>query len=125
MRLLLDTHVVLWWLSRSNRLGQKAASAIADVENDTFVSAVTAVEMSIKAAKGKLRAPDNLDEMLAEKALTPLPITFRHGRAVRDLPQHHGDPFDRILVAQARCEGLTIVTADPAMAKYGVPTLEA
>lgn len=125
MRLLLDTHVLIWWLDDSPRLGDHARSAIADGANQIFVSAVSACEMSIKTASGKLRAPADLERQLADNSFEELPFTVRHGVAVRDLPPHHGDPFDRMLVAQAVCEGLTIVTAAPQIPAYDVPVLAA
>lgn len=123
MRLLLDTHILIWWLGDSPRLGDRARSAIADGANQAFVSAVSACEMSLKAAKGKLRAPTDLERQIADNAFEELPFTVRHGTAVRDLPTQHGDPFDRMLVAQALSEGLTLVTADRQMSEYEVPIL--
>lgn len=123
MRLLLDTHVLIWWLEDSPRLGDQARSAIADGANQVFVSAVSACEMSVKAAKGKIRAPTDLARQVADNSFEEMPLTIRHGALVRDLPAHHGDPFDRMLVAQAVCEGLTVVTADQQMSSYDVPIL--
>lgn len=123
MRLLLDTHVVIWWLEQSGRLGQRARSAITDAANDVYVSAVSAVEMSLKSARGKLRAPNDLDRQISASSFVALPITVPHGLALHDVETHHGDPFDRLLVAQARVEGLTLVTADRALAAYDVPIL--
>lgn len=125
MRLLLDTHVLLWWLADSPRLGEHARSAIADGANQVWVSAVSACEISLKAAKGKLQAPDDLEYQVADNAFEELPFTIRHGTALRDLPPQHGDPFDRMLVSQALCEGLTLVTADRKLAEYDVPILPA
>lgn len=125
MRLLLDTHILIWWLDNSPRLTELARSAIADGANQVFVSAVSACEMSLKAAKGKLRAPVDLERQVADNSFEELPFTLRHGVALRDLPPHHGDPFDRMLVAQAVCEGLTHVTADPQISAYDVPILVA
>lgn len=123
MRLLLDTRVLLWWLGKSPRLHKRAAAAIRDSANDVYVSAVSAVEISVKVAQGRLKAPDDLEQLLADRAMTPLPVTIRHGMAMRELPPHHDDPFDRILIAQARCEELVLVTADPAIPVYDVPVL--
>ncbi len=125
MRLLLDTHAVIWWLEQSSRLGAQAQAAINDASNDVFVSAVSAMEMSLKSARGKLRTPSDLDQMIVANAFVELPITVRHGIALHDVPHHHNDPFDRVLVAQARVEGLTLVTADRGLGAYGVPILHA
>lgn len=125
MRLLLDTHTLLWWLADDPRLADPARSEIADPANDVLVSAASAWEIAIKAALGKLSLPDDLEEQLAGNSFSPLPILVRHALAVRDLPDHHRDPFDRLLVAQARIEDLTIVTADACIPRYDVSVLPA
>jgi PIN domain nuclease of toxin-antitoxin system len=125
LRLLLDTHVFLWWLADAPALTDAARKAIADERNEVFVSAATGWEIGIKRATGKLRAPDNLDAMVEDSGFAPLPITFFHGEQAGALPMHHKDPFDRMLVAQAQAEGLVIVTRDPWIPKYGVRTLGA
>jgi len=122
--LLLDTNVLIWWLEESSRLGKQAREMITG-EPEVVVSAVSAVEIAAKAAIGKLRVPGDLSEQIAEQAMIELPVTVRHGLAVGQLPLHHGDPFDRLLIAQARCEKLTIVTADRAFAAYDVPIMPA
>ena len=125
MRLLLDTHVVLWWLDDSRRLGVRAKDMISDSDAGVFVSGATACEIAQKAAIGKLRVPNDFVERIAAHDFTELPITLRHGMATKDLPLHHKDPFDRLLIAQARCEGLTLVTADRQLSSYDVPILDA
>jgi PIN domain nuclease of toxin-antitoxin system len=120
MNLLLDTHVLLWWLDDPAQLSEVAGTAIRDGANVVWVSAATAWEIVIKKTLGKLDAPDNLDEVLRECRFTPLPITIAHALAVQSLPMHHRDPFDRMLVAQARAEGMTIVTHDPKVLEYPV-----
>jgi PIN domain nuclease of toxin-antitoxin system len=125
MRLLLDTNALLWWLFELPQLGQEARRSIVDPDVDVVVSAVSAVEIGIKQAVGKLRAPDKLEEQVAADGFLALPITMRHGLAAGKLPMHHKDPFDRLLVAQARCEGLTLVTSDRKLAAYDVPLLDA
>jgi len=122
--LLLDTNVLIWWLEDSPRLGKQAREAITG-EPEVVVSAVSAVEIAAKAAIGKLRVPGDLVEQIAEQTMVALPVTVRHGLAVGQLPLHHRDPFDRLLIAQARCEGLTIVTADRAFTAYEVPLMPA
>lgn len=123
MRLLLDTHVVLWWLDDPGRLSDRARKAINSRE--TFVSAVTGCEIGQKSAVGKLRVPDDLEEQIEDNEFLLLPISVRHGLMTSSLPLHHKDPFDRLLVAQARCEGLTLVTADARIAEYDVLVLAA
>ncbi|PWG61610.1 type II toxin-antitoxin system VapC family toxin [Spiribacter halobius] len=124
-RLLLDTHTFLWWLSADPSLGERARAAIADPRNQVFVSAATGWEIAIKRAIGKLCIEDeDLDSIVEEEGFNHLPITF-HGTQAGTLPQHHKDPFDRMLVAQAQAEGLTILTADTEIPKYGVQHLPA
>ena len=125
MNLLLDTHVLLWWLDDPSQLSEAAGTAIRDGESIVWVSAATAWEIVIKKALGKLDAPDNLGEVLRECHFAPLPITIAHALAVLSLPMHHRDPFDRMLVAQARTEGMTVITRDPEILKYEVPNIVA
>lgn len=124
-RLLLDTHVVLWWLDDPEQIATVTREAIADGQNDAFVSAASAWEVAIKVALGKLNAPGDFEEAVAAAGFTPLPITMRHALGVRDLPDVHQDPFDRLLAAQARVEGLTLVTREARLSQYGVPVLTA
>ena len=125
MRLLLDSHVLLWWLVESPRLSQAAYEAIADPSNEIAVSAATPWELEIKRAAGRLRAPQDLLARLRAARFQMLPITAEHGVSAAHLPRHHGDPFDRMLIAQAQIEGLTIVTRDPRFAPYSVATMPA
>lgn len=118
MRLLLDTHVLLWWLADSPRLTKPARTLIAG-GSQVFVSAGTAWEISIKRALGKLTAPDDLEAAVEASQFEPLPISVRHTIAAGDLAHFHEDPFDRLLVAQAKCEGLRLVTGDSRLAAYG------
>lgn len=124
-RLLLDTHVLLWWLAHDPALGSAAYQAIRDARNDVYVSAATTWEASIKKALGKLEAPDDLDRIVEEERFLKLPISLYHGQVAGLLPPYHRDPFDRMLVAQAQAEGLTVVTADRNIPRYGVRTLPA
>ena len=124
MRLLLDTHVLLWWLS-AQHLRPKAVAAIASADSDVWVSAATVWEMSIKAGLGKLAVPDDLSDQLIHHGLEILPIGLTHVLAVRSLPPHHADPFDRMLVAQAQVEDLTLVTRDDKIRCYAVQVLRA
>lgn len=125
MRLLLDTHVLLWWLADDDKLSATARDAIGDAATQIYVSAASAWELAIKASLGKLTAPDDLTEQLTANSFTPLDISVIHALAVRHLPTHHRDPFDRLLVAQAQAEGLTLVTADKRMKPYDVSLLDA
>lgn len=123
MRLLLDTHVVLWWLADDAALSHPARAAIADPANEVYVSAASAWEIAFKRAIGKLHAPDDLEAALREGQLQPLAIMIVHALLAGALPPHHNDPFDRMLVAQASIEGLTLVTHDRRLNRYGVPIL--
>ena len=123
MKFLLDTHVLLWWLSDNKSLTTKAVTAIRNGENTIFVSAATAWEISIKRVLGKLKAPDGLEETLESNRFHQLPISIRHGLVAGSLPRHHDDPFDRMLIAQAQTEHLTIITHDVRMEQYGVSLL--
>ena len=120
MRLLLDTHVLIWALADPDRLSPSAAEAIQAEANDVCVSIVSPWEIAIKKSLGKLRAPDDLQAQLDEKGFELLPISLRHTASLESLPHHHGDPFDRMLITQARVERLPIVTADPSFAGYDV-----
>lgn len=124
-RLLLDTHVFVWCLSDVSRLSQAARASIAEPRNDIFVSAISGWEIAVKRAKGRMTAPDNLSEMIEERGFTHLPLTFHHAEQAGNLPPHHRDPFDRLLVAQAQAEGLILVTRDARIPRYGIRILTA
>ena len=127
--LLLDTHVLIWWLEKSPRLGPQTKKTLLSPATRPLVSAASIWEIAIKAATNRLELAEHLDEWVPrlEKdwGVRPLAISFQHAAAVGRLPRHHGDLFDRILVAQAQCEGLVIATIDPAVVAYDVPTLDA
>ena len=125
MNLSLDTHVLLWTLSAPERLSKVARSAIEDPANIVFVSAAVAWEIEIKVALGKLRAPSDLLQQLAAANFQELPITIAHALAIKQLPNLHRDPFDRIMLAQAKAAGLTFVTADPEVLQYPAAFLRA
>ena len=124
MRLLLDTHVVLWQLSGERELSQSAVAAIAAAD-DLLFSVVSFAEIGIKAAVGKLVVPPDLQAKIRDAGVRSLALSAAHGLAVAQLPTHHRDPFDRLLIAQAMTEGLTLVTADPNFAPYDVPIVAA
>ncbi len=125
MRLLLDTHALLWALENPSLLRAETRKAIEHAQTPVLVSAASAWEIGVKISVGKLRAPVDLMQQLRDKRFTPLPVTVEHGLRVGELPLLHKDPFDRVLVAQAQIEGLTIVTRDPRIARYDVETLAA
>ncbi len=112
MNYLLDTHVLLWMLAAPARLTPAAAAAIRNPAHTVFVSAVSSVEIAIKRRLGKLEAPATLDAELHARGLSEMPLRFAHGERMNALPVAHGDPFDRMLAAQAEVEGLTLITHD-------------
>jgi PIN domain nuclease of toxin-antitoxin system len=120
--LLLDTHAFLWWRADDRRLGPESRDAIS-LAPLVFVSAASAWEAAIKITLGRLRLPEPFGRGVDESGFQRLPIAFEHAEAAAALPGHHGDPFDRMLVAQARLEGCTLITHDRAMAPYEVPIL--
>lgn len=128
MTLLLDSHVVIWYLTLPERLRASAFEAINDPANEVFVSAATAWELSIKQGLGKLSLPAPAESWLIpaceQSGFRWLDITPQDAVRVRALPPHHHDPFDRLLIATAQ-RGYTLVTADQALAAYGVPILRA
>jgi PIN domain nuclease of toxin-antitoxin system len=120
--LLLDTHVFLWWREASDRITGDTMQAISEAET-VFVSAASAWEVAIKVALGKLRIPGPFESAVWESRFDELPITFGHASAVTALTPHHRDPFDRMLIAQAMAEHLTIVTHDRRFEPYGIPII--
>lgn len=124
-RYLLDSQVVLWWLADADRLADHAVSAISSTENEILVSVASIWELTIKMSLGKLKIDGDLRQHVREQWFQELPIGGHHAVEVAKLPWHHRDPFDRLLVAQARCEGLTLVTSDKVMSEYDVQTLPA
>jgi len=128
MNLLLDTHLLIWWMEGSSKIGKKAKNALIHPEATIWLSAASIWEISIKAAIGRLQPfhpPEKWTSKLYELGVHSLSITVEHAEAVRHLPLHHADPFDRILIAQAQCENLTLLTADPLIRAYDVRTMDA
>jgi PIN domain nuclease of toxin-antitoxin system len=125
MNLLLDTHVLLWWLNDDPELSDKARAVVADGHNVVFISAASVWEIRIKQHLGKLRLPKSFREVLDRQPFMELPVTAEHAHAVFGLPDHHRDPFDRMLVAQAKVERLAIVTRDERIKQYAVTVVGA
>lgn len=118
MNLLPDSHVILWWLADDPRLPRKARRLI-ERADEAYVSVATTWELALKASLGKLRMPEGFVRVVEEEGFLHLPVTPVHTMAVKELPWHHRDPFDRLLVAQAKVEGLRLLTADYRLASYG------
>ena len=122
MRLLLDTHTFLWWIADDSRLSSRAAALIAEGDNEAYISAASAWEIVVKSGLGRVEVPEPVDRFLTSQleanAFLPLPIHVRHALGLSSLPDVHRDPFDRILVAQAVAEELTLVSADSVLRRY-------
>jgi len=127
MKGILDTHTFLWWITDSPQLSPRVREIVSNGDNLLFLSAVSGWEMAVKAELGKLHLPGNLEsfisEQLAVNAINTLPVQMSHALHVYILPDHHRDPFDRILVAQAQLEKLPIITIDPQINQYSVETI--
>jgi PIN domain nuclease of toxin-antitoxin system len=123
VNLLLDTHVLIWW-DEGRKLTGAARRAI-EAADTVYVSAVSAWEVAIKTGLGRLNPTRTVEQAVEESGFLELPITFRHAERVAGLPAHHRDPFDRLLIAQAEVEGLTVVTRDPVFGRYEVERIEA
>jgi PIN domain nuclease of toxin-antitoxin system len=121
--LLLDTNAFLWWVADSPRLSKGARDAISG--EDVLVSSVTGFEIATKRKSGKLRFDDDIVLQVTSNGFRSLDVTIEHAAAAGDLPLHHRDPFDRLLIAQAQLEQLIVVTSDPAFNRYDVPVLSA
>ncbi len=127
MKLLLDTHTFIWWDNEPQRLSQSHFGALSDSSNTLFLSVVSAWEMQVKSQIGKLKLDRSLKEIIEQQRhinnLELLPVTFEHVLGLQDLPLHHKDPFDRLLIAQAIVEDVTLVSIDPMFGKYPVSLL--
>ncbi len=134
-KVLLDTHVFLWWIDNAKHalIGQKGRELISDPRNDVYVSAASTWEISIKKNIGALIAPDNIDAIVEDKGFSKLDISLYHGEQAGSLPvmnhpktgKEHKDPFDRMLIAQAQSEGLSLMTKDSAFRAYAVRLINA
>ena len=123
MRLLLDTHVLIWW-DAGEPLSKRAARTIRDADQ-VYVSSVTGWEIAVKAALGKIETTRDVRDAVADSGFEELPVRLYHAQVLASLPLHHRDPFDRMLVAQAAAEELTLVTRDRTLGRYGVKVLPA
>ena len=124
MKVLLDTHTFLWWITDDPKLSLRVRGIISDGENEIFISAATGWEIAIKSQIGRLKLPDEPQRFILEQmkinGMKSLPIEMRHALHVSTLPTYHQDPFDRILIAQAQMEDLPVLSADPEIGKYEV-----
>lgn len=125
MRLLLDSHALVWWAAYPGRLRSTTRAAIGASENEVYLSAAAAWELGLKVARGKLRLPAGFVEQLLGQGFDELWISVAHTQRAAELPPLHADPFDRLLIAQALAEGMVLVTADREIAKYDVPVMDA
>jgi PIN domain nuclease of toxin-antitoxin system len=127
MRALLDTHTFLWWITDDHRLSDRVREIMGNMESELYLSVASGWEMAIKAGIGKLSLPGDLElfisEQLSINAVNPLPIQMGHALYVHILPDYHRDPFDRLIIAQARIEGMPILTADQQIMRYPVKTI--
>jgi PIN domain nuclease of toxin-antitoxin system len=127
VKLLLDTHTLLWWDRQDSRLSERTRELVMDAENEIMLSAVSALEIAIKSSAGRLDLALSPGEYVESRTdlyrLTPLPVTIEHAVHVASLPRLHRDPFDRLIVAQAQVERVPIITNDPGIAAYDVETV--
>ena len=127
MRALLDSHVLLWWLVDDDRLSDRARRLIGNADSEIFFSAASSWELSIKVGLGRLELPGRprtiIPKVLREQSIQPLDVTHAHALAVAELPAHHRDPFDRMLICQALVHGLVILTPDDLVRRYPVRTM--
>lgn len=125
MQLLLDTHAFIWWNADDPALGPDARDAISDGGNGVYVSAATAWEIATKRASGRLEAPGDIHDWIEANGFGELAIEVAHAVRTAELPWHHRDPFDRLLIAQAQLERLTLLTSDPRIGDYDVAVMDA
>lgn len=127
LRVLLDTHAFLWWITDDPRLSKRARAVIRSGRNELFLSAASGWEIAVKAGLGRIRLPEPIGSFLLDQmvrnGIEAMPVSMRHALHVHTLPLLHRDPFDRMLVAQAQLEALEILTADPAIRQYAVKTI--
>ncbi|NHB89851.1 type II toxin-antitoxin system VapC family toxin [Photorhabdus tasmaniensis] len=124
-RLLLDTHVFIWWLTNDPKLGPITRNILSKGANTVYVSAVTPWEISIKRSIGKLDFRADFEIAMEKNSFFPLSISHAHAEHAGNLPRHHGDPFDRMLIVQSSMEGLTLISADSIFSQYGIRLIDA
>ncbi|MBI2027636.1 MAG: type II toxin-antitoxin system VapC family toxin [Deltaproteobacteria bacterium] len=124
MTILLDTHILLWWLSADDLLPKKARDIISSPNNLIFISSISAWEIVLKKSLGKLKCPDDLDRAIHDSQFEVLLFTLEHAMALQKLPSIHDDPFDRALIAQAKIESFTFMTKDKKIIKYPINCVE-
>jgi PIN domain nuclease of toxin-antitoxin system len=120
VRILIDSHIVVWWSLFPERLGEDARELLIDPENSIYLSAASVWELGIKISKGNLSLPENYVERLIEDGFIELPINFRHCKRAKSLPRLHRDPFDHLLIGQAQSEGIPLMTKDRHIRGYNV-----
>lgn len=125
MRLLIDSHVLIWWLESPQLLSQHLRSILHDPNNEAFFSPASIWEIGLKVAKGKLRLPTHFADLMMADGFAELPVSSVHAMRTLSLPPIHLDPFDRLLIAQALCEGLILTTRDACIQRYDVPVIDA
>ena len=125
MNFLLDTHVVIWWLDNPERLSKQARDVIVDARNVVFISAASIWEIGLKVQRGKLAVPESYIDLLQEDGFAFIDITIAHTQSAPQLPMHHENPFDRLLITQAKLEGCVLISRDHLFSKYDVVLLEA
>lgn len=125
MRYLIDTHIFIWWMERSSRLSKDIFDLLNNPQNKVFLSAASIWEIVIKKAKKKLKTPKDVEGGIKASGFIPINIEMLHVLEVEKLPIYHNDPFDRILISQARVENLTFITSDKKIWKYNLPMLKA
>lgn len=125
MRLLLDTHALVWATTEPERVAPEALGLIESSENEVFISVVSPWELAIKLSRRRIELPQVFYETLSDSQFNLLPVTIQHTEVIPALPHHHRDPFDRMLIAQAQVEGLTLVTSDREIRRYPVSILPA
>lgn len=123
MKYILDTHIILWWLEDNAKLDRIKRDIIANSENILFVSAVNIWEIEIKRSLGKLKVPDNIYQILYENHFIEMPVRINHVLELRNIKNYHGDPFDKLLIAQASAEKAILLTSDNVVRKYDIETV--
>lgn len=125
MKYLIDTHILLWWFQNPSLLSNRAREIISNPNNVVMVSSVSTWEIVIKKSLGKLKAPDKIFDLIIKENFLELPVTINHTRHLQKLKKHHNDPFDHLLIAQAKTENLTLLTRDRKIQKYNLNIIEA